>query len=138
MRIHTRHLRRWDVRLHVAALLPTPLCMLTAQPASRRTTFALPQVFYVVPRVEHVERELRFLSELVPQVRLSYAFGGLKDLEQRIVDFTVSDSTCTSGSAVVRPTQPSLDFSLPLAGACLRGSRLEPGLPPAPEPHVAW
>jgi hypothetical protein len=41
--------------------------------------------------VEQVDREISFLRQLVPNVRLSYAFGGLKDLEQRIVDFTVRD-----------------------------------------------
>mmetsp|Transcript_31408 Transcript_31408/g.98457 ORF Transcript_31408/g.98457 Transcript_31408/m.98457 type:complete len:576 (-) Transcript_31408:63-1790(-) len=50
------------------------------------------QVFYVVPRIEHVQREMDFLTSLVPEARLSYAYGGLRDLERRIVDFTLGES----------------------------------------------
>eukprot|EP00962_Isochrysis_galbana_P047336 scaffold19285_cov112-Isochrysis_galbana.AAC.1 len=72
--------------------IPTssPLRITPIQPVPHRDiTAPPPQVFYVVPRVEYVDREIAFLRELVPDVRLSFAFGGLKDLEQRIVDFTV-------------------------------------------------
>ena len=47
------------------------------------------QIFYVVPRIEQVTRETQMLRELVPELRLSFGYGGLKDLEQRIVDFTL-------------------------------------------------
>lgn len=49
------------------------------------------QVFYVVPRIEMIEEELRVLRDALPSARISYAYGGLKDLEQRITDFALGD-----------------------------------------------
>ena len=47
------------------------------------------QVFYVVPRVEMVENEVRLLREGLPDARVDFAYSGIKDLESRIVDFTL-------------------------------------------------
>jgi len=49
------------------------------------------QVFYVVPRIEMIEDELAVLAQGVPQARISHAYGGLKDLEQRITDFALGN-----------------------------------------------
>jgi transcription-repair coupling factor (superfamily II helicase) len=49
------------------------------------------QVFYVVPRVDMIEQELSFLHQWLPDVRTSSAHGQLKDLEQRIVEFTLGE-----------------------------------------------
>ena len=49
------------------------------------------QVFYVVPRIEMIEDELATLRERLPEARISHAFGGLKDLEQRITDFALGN-----------------------------------------------
>ena len=49
------------------------------------------QVFYVVPRIEMIADEVNLLSEAIPGARISHAYGGLKDLEQRIVDFSLGD-----------------------------------------------
>jgi transcription-repair coupling factor (superfamily II helicase) len=49
------------------------------------------QVFYVVPRVEMISHEIEMLSVALPGVRINYAYGGLSDLEQRIVDFTLRE-----------------------------------------------
>ncbi len=50
------------------------------------------QVFYVVPRVEMVAAELDRIHRLLPDARLVFAYGGLKDLEERIVDFTLGNA----------------------------------------------
>lgn len=49
------------------------------------------QVFYVVPRVEMVRTEVDVLQTIFPDARITYAYGGLKDLEERIVDFTLGN-----------------------------------------------
>ena len=47
------------------------------------------QVFYVVPRIEQVKAEVEQLQEALPDATISYAYSGLRDLEDRIVDFTM-------------------------------------------------
>ena len=47
------------------------------------------QVFYVVPRIENVQEEVELLREALPEARVEFAHSGLKELEQRIVDFTL-------------------------------------------------
>jgi len=47
------------------------------------------QVFYVVPRVEMVMREVVFLQQMFPERAVSFAYGGIRDLEERIVEFTL-------------------------------------------------
>ncbi|KAL1520573.1 hypothetical protein AB1Y20_022149 [Prymnesium parvum] len=49
------------------------------------------QVFYVVPRIEMIDTELDFITAMVPSARVSYACGGLKDLEKRITDFALGE-----------------------------------------------
>ena len=49
------------------------------------------QVFYVVPRIEQVEAEVALLASQLPEATVSYAYSGLRDLEARIVDFTMGD-----------------------------------------------
>ena len=50
------------------------------------------QVFYVVPRVEMVEEEVNKLQSALPDVRVDYAYSGIKDLERRIVAFTLGET----------------------------------------------
>jgi len=47
------------------------------------------QVFYVVPRIEMIQRELALLQRLLPGLTISFAYGGLKKLEQLLVDFAL-------------------------------------------------
>lgn len=50
------------------------------------------QVFYVVPRVEMVETEVRLLQSGIPDARVDFAYSGVVNLERRIVDFTLGDT----------------------------------------------
>ena len=50
------------------------------------------QVFYVVPRVEMVEKEVEMLTSALPDARVDFAYSGIRDLEQRIVDFTLGNT----------------------------------------------
>jgi len=43
----------------------------------------------VVPRIEQVTAEVEQLQEALPDATISYAYSGLRDLEDRIVDFTM-------------------------------------------------
>ena len=38
-----------------------------------------------------ISHEIEMLSVALPGVRINYAYGGLSDLEQRIVDFTLRE-----------------------------------------------
>jgi len=49
------------------------------------------QVFYVVPRIDQVAAEVEQLESLLPGARISFAYSGLRDLEARIVDFTMGN-----------------------------------------------
>merc|ERR1740139_93433 len=49
------------------------------------------QVFYVVPRIDQVAAEVEQLESLLPQASISFAYSGLRDLEARIVDFTIGN-----------------------------------------------
>ncbi len=49
------------------------------------------QVFYVVPRIEQVRTEVEALTELMPELRIVFAYSKVPDLEQRMHDFTVGD-----------------------------------------------
>ena len=66
------------------------------------------QIFYVVPRVEMIQRELSTLERLLPELSVSFAYGGMKDLERRIVNFGArcrawrERSSCTCPSEIVR------------------------------------
>ena len=50
------------------------------------------QVFYVVPRVEMVQTETDMLDRELPEARVDYAYSGIANLEQRIVDFTLGNT----------------------------------------------
>ena len=50
------------------------------------------QVFYVVPRVEMVSAEVDILTSYLPEARIDFAYSGIKDLEKRIVDFTLGNT----------------------------------------------
>lgn len=49
------------------------------------------QVFYVVPRIEMIAQEVALLESLLPEFTVSYAHGGMRDLEKRVVAFTLGE-----------------------------------------------
>ena len=50
------------------------------------------QVFYVVPRIEMIDAELELLRTRLPAAKIEFAYGGLADLERRIVDFSLGET----------------------------------------------
>jgi len=49
------------------------------------------QVFYVVPRIEMVEQEVDFLTSVLPDARIAFAYSGIPNLEEIIVKFTLGE-----------------------------------------------
>ena len=49
------------------------------------------QVFYVVPRIEHVKKDIEVLSDLLPEKRIVYAYSKVQNLEKRVLDFTLGE-----------------------------------------------
>ena len=45
----------------------------------------------MVPRIDQVAAEVEQLESLLPDARISFAYSGLRDLEARIVDFTMGN-----------------------------------------------
>lgn len=62
-----------------------------APAAASRSGCRCRQVFYVVPRIEMVEDEVTLLRERLPSARVEFAYSGLKDLEAKIVAFTLGE-----------------------------------------------
>lgn len=50
-----------------------------------------PPVFYVVPRIEMVEQEVDFLTSVLPDARIAFAYSGIPNLEEIIVKFTLGE-----------------------------------------------
>ena len=63
------------------------------------------QVFYVVPRIDQVQGEVDLLERLLPEsATVSFAYSGLRDLEARIVDFTMGNVDVMVATAAPNPT----------------------------------
>lgn len=47
------------------------------------------QVFYVVPRKEMLDSEMNLITKEVPEAKVVVAYGGMKNLEEKIIQFTL-------------------------------------------------